>query len=49
MAEYDSDSSGAEDIETGVTLGYASKEATGDDFSKIGGHPVSTEHKKKIR
>lgn len=40
MADYDSDSSGVEDIETGVTLGYASKEATGDDFSQIGGHPV---------
>ena len=40
MADYDSDSSGADDIETGVTLGYASKEATGDDFSQIGGHPV---------
>jgi hypothetical protein len=42
MADYDSDSSGADDIETGVTLGYASKEATGDDFSQIGGHPVWT-------
>lgn len=41
MADYDSDSSGVDDIETGVTLGYASKEATGDDFSQIGGHPVS--------
>ena len=40
MADYDSDSSGADDIETGVTLGYASKEATGEDFSQIGGHPV---------
>ncbi|KAM0716992.1 hypothetical protein Q7P37_006844 [Cladosporium fusiforme] len=39
MADYDSDSSGIDDIETGVTLGYASKEATGDDFSQIGGHP----------
>jgi hypothetical protein len=41
MADYDSDSSGAEDIETGVTLGYATKDATGDDFSQLGGHPVS--------
>lgn len=41
MVEYDSDSSGADDIETGVTLGYASKEPTGDDFSQLGGHPVS--------
>lgn len=40
MADYDSDSSGIEDIETGVTLGYASNEATGDDFSQIGGYPV---------
>jgi pre-rRNA-processing protein TSR4 len=45
MADYDSDSSGADDIETGVTLGYASKEATGDDFSQIGGHPVCNEQK----
>ena len=48
MADYDSDSSGADDIETGVTLGYASKEATGDDFSQIGGHPVCKRTKKKI-
>jgi pre-rRNA-processing protein TSR4 len=41
MADYDSDSSGAEDIETGVTLGYATKDATGDDFSQLGGRPVS--------
>lgn len=41
MADYDSDSSGAEDIETGVTLGYATKDATGDDFSRLGGYPVS--------
>jgi len=40
MADYDSDSSNAEDIETGVTLGYATKDATGDDFSQLGGHPV---------
>lgn len=41
MADYDSDSSGIEDVETGVILGYASKEATGDDFSQLGGHPVN--------
>lgn len=41
MADYDSDSSGAEDIETSVTLGYATKDATGDDFSRLGGYPVS--------
>ena len=41
MADYDSDSSGIEDVETGVILGYASKESTGDDFSQLGGHPVS--------
>jgi len=40
MSDYDSDSSNAEDIETGVTLGYATKDATGDDFSQLGGHPV---------
>ena len=42
MADYDSDSSGAEDIATNVLLGYASKEPTGDDFSQLGGHPVRT-------
>ena len=41
MADYDTDSSAGEDIETGVTLGYATKDATGDDFSQLGGHPVS--------
>ena len=41
MADYDSDSSNAENIETGVTLGYATKDATGDDFSQLGGYPVS--------
>jgi pre-rRNA-processing protein TSR4 len=41
MADYDSDSSIGEDIETGVTLGYATKDATGDDFSQLGGHQVS--------
>jgi hypothetical protein len=40
MADYDSDSSGAEDVATSVLLGYASKEPTGDDFSQLGGHPV---------
>ena len=40
MADYDSDSSGAEDIETNVLLGYASKEPTSDEFSQLGGHPV---------
>ncbi|KAM0710396.1 hypothetical protein Q7P35_002758 [Cladosporium inversicolor] len=39
MADYDSDSSVGEDIETGVTLGYATKDVTGDDFSQLGGHP----------
>jgi len=40
MADYDSDSSGVDDVATGVTLGYASKESTGDDFSQLGGRPV---------
>lgn len=40
MADYDSDSSGAEDVATSVMLGYASKEPTGDDFSQLGGYPV---------
>nr|POE92402.1 putative 20s rrna accumulation protein 4 [Quercus suber] len=40
MAEYDSDSSGADDVQTSVLLGYASKEPTGDDFSQLGGHPT---------
>ncbi|WPG98878.1 Hypothetical protein R9X50_00167800 [Acrodontium crateriforme] len=40
MDDYDSDSSGAGDIETNVLLGYASKEPTGDDFSQLGGHPI---------
>lgn len=40
MAAYDSDSSGVEDVETGVTLGYTSKDPTGDDFSQLGGNPV---------
>lgn len=46
MADYDSDSSGVDDVETGVTLGYASKEPTGDDFSQLGGHPVSDRYMK---
>lgn len=25
---------------TNVTLGYASRESTGDDISHLGGHPV---------
>ncbi|KAF2170636.1 hypothetical protein M409DRAFT_64302 [Zasmidium cellare ATCC 36951] len=40
MADYDSDSSGAEDIATNVLLGYASREPTSDDFSQLGGHPT---------
>ncbi|KAF4556298.1 Hypothetical protein D9617_1g081740 [Elsinoe fawcettii] len=42
MAPYDSDSSDGEDdyTETGVLLGYASKEATDDAISHLGGHPA---------
>ncbi|KXT15500.1 hypothetical protein AC579_3395 [Pseudocercospora musae] len=40
MANYDSDSSIGDDIETNVLLGYASKEPTSDDFSQLGGHPI---------
>ncbi|TKA78387.1 hypothetical protein B0A55_04728 [Friedmanniomyces simplex] len=40
MADYDSDSSGGNDIETNVLLGYASSEPTLDDFSQLGGHPT---------
>ncbi|KXS97605.1 hypothetical protein AC578_5763 [Pseudocercospora eumusae] len=40
MADYDSDSSIGDDIETNVLLGYASKEPTSDDFSQLGGHPI---------
>ncbi|KAK3671380.1 hypothetical protein LTR78_008658 [Recurvomyces mirabilis] len=40
MADYDSESSGAEDVETNVLLGYASKEPTSDEFSQLGGHPT---------
>ncbi|EMD00173.1 hypothetical protein BAUCODRAFT_62968 [Baudoinia panamericana UAMH 10762] len=39
MADYDSDSSEADDVATNVLLGYASKEPTSDDFSQLGGHP----------
>lgn len=44
MASYDSDSSGGEDndfTETNVLLGYASKEASDDTISYLGGRPVS--------
>ncbi|MCJ1367189.1 hypothetical protein MMC16_006321 [Acarospora aff. strigata] len=40
---YDSDSSDGEEedyTETGVLLGYASKEPTEDDISQLGGHPT---------
>ncbi|KAK4549057.1 hypothetical protein LTR36_007513 [Oleoguttula mirabilis] len=40
MADYESDSSGAEDVATTVLLGYASKEPTSDSFSQLGGHPA---------
>jgi pre-rRNA-processing protein TSR4 len=45
MADYDSDSSlegASEYTETGVLLGYATKEPTEDTISHLGGHPVST-------
>jgi pre-rRNA-processing protein TSR4 len=44
MADYDSDSSlgeASEYTETGVLLGYATKESTDDSVSHLGGHPVS--------
>lgn len=43
MAPYDSDSSFEDEdfTETSVLLGYASKEATGDAISQLGGYPVS--------
>ncbi|KAH7409478.1 programmed cell death protein 2 [Cadophora sp. MPI-SDFR-AT-0126] len=44
MAPYDSDSSGGEDddyTETNVLLGYASKEASDDTISYLGGRPFS--------
>lgn len=43
MADYDSDSSydGENDYTTtNVILGYASAESSGDDISRVGGHPV---------
>jgi len=42
MASYDSDSSSDDglDVQTNVTLGYATQESTGDDISHIGGHPT---------
>ncbi|CZT42462.1 related to rat apoptosis protein RP-8 [Rhynchosporium secalis] len=43
MAQYDSDSSGGEDgdyTETNVLLGYASKEASDDTISYLGGRPT---------
>lgn len=42
MAPYDSDSSGGDDdyTETNVLLGYASKEASDDTISYLGGRPV---------
>lgn len=47
MAKYDSDSSDTEDedyTETGVLLGYASKETTEDTISQLGGYPVQASH-----
>jgi hypothetical protein len=47
MTSYDSDSSlddQNEYTETSVLLGYASKEATEDAISHLGGVPVSTAH-----
>jgi len=42
MASYDSDSSSDDglDVQTNVTLGYATAEPTGDDISHVGGHPT---------
>ena len=43
MAGYDSDDSLHDQVdytETGVLLGYASKEPTEDEISRLGGHPV---------
>lgn len=45
MASYESDSSGAEDVdytETNVLLGYASKEPSDDIISHLGGRPVGS-------
>ena len=44
MADYDSDSSGTEDVATNVVLGFASKEPTDEPFSQLGGHPVRSEN-----
>ena len=43
MAPYDSDSSEGEDdyTETNVLLGFATREATDDAISHLGGQPVS--------
>lgn len=52
MGSYDSDSSGAEDddyTETNVLLGYASKEATDDSSSQLGGHPVCALELSRLR
>jgi len=52
MAPYDSDSSGGDDdeyTETNVLLGYASKEASDDTISHLGGKPVSHEVKRHPR
>lgn len=42
MASYDSDSSSDNglDVQTNVTLGYATQEPTWDDISHVGGHPT---------
>ncbi|KAK5942607.1 hypothetical protein PMZ80_005172 [Knufia obscura] len=42
MAPYDSDTSSEDglDVQTNVTLGYATQEPTGDDISHVGGHPT---------
>lgn len=40
MASYDSESDDETFTETNVLLGYASKEATDDTTSQLGGHPV---------
>lgn len=45
MAPYDSESSAGEDndyTETNVLLGYASKEASDDTVSHLGGRPVGS-------
>ncbi|KAJ9654321.1 hypothetical protein H2198_006619 [Neophaeococcomyces mojaviensis] len=41
MASYDSDSSSdGDELQTNVTLGYATEESTGDEISHIGGQPT---------